>query len=109
MALATAKTCPGSDRLHVSRFARTGVLWAALVAFSSLFFCLLRWGGYLLIATDPLPTHVDAAVVLQGSTSAHIARIGGAVHLLRAGVRSEERRVGKEGRCRGAGDQYEEE
>jgi uncharacterized SAM-binding protein YcdF (DUF218 family) len=86
MALATAKTSTGSDRLHVSRFRRTGFLWAGLVAFSSILFCILRWGGYLLIATDPLPTHVDAAVVLQGSTSAHIVRIGGAVHLLRAGV-----------------------
>src|SRR5436309_13993947 len=49
------------------------------------FLCLLRWGGYLLIATDPLPNHVDAAVILQGSISSQIVRIAGAVSLLQGG------------------------
>lgn len=47
---------------------------------------LLRWGGVLLIANDPPPGHVDAAVVLQGSIAAEKARIAGAVNLLRRGV-----------------------
>jgi uncharacterized SAM-binding protein YcdF (DUF218 family) len=46
---------------------------------------LLRWGGYLLIASDPAPRHVDAAVVLQGSIVAEKARIAGAVGLLQRG------------------------
>jgi hypothetical protein len=49
-------------------------------------FCLLRWGGDLLIASDPAPAHVDAAIVLQGSIAAEKARIAGAVNLLQRGV-----------------------
>jgi hypothetical protein len=48
--------------------------------------CLLRWGGNLLIASDALPGHVDAAIVLQGSIAAEKARIAGAMELLRKGV-----------------------
>jgi hypothetical protein len=47
---------------------------------------LLVWGGNLLIATDPLPDHVEAAVVLQGSTVAEKARIAGAINLLQRGI-----------------------
>jgi hypothetical protein len=49
-------------------------------------FCLLRWGGDLLIATDPAPGHVDAAIVLQGSIAAEKVRIAGAIHWLQQGV-----------------------
>jgi uncharacterized SAM-binding protein YcdF (DUF218 family) len=48
--------------------------------------CLLRWGGDLLIASEPAPEHVDAAIVLQGSIAAEKARIAGAMDLLRRGV-----------------------
>ena len=46
----------------------------------------LRWGGYLLIANDRLPAHVDAAVVLQGSTEGVKVRVAGAIGLLQQGV-----------------------
>jgi uncharacterized SAM-binding protein YcdF (DUF218 family) len=48
--------------------------------------CLLRWGDDLLIASDPPPGHVDAAIVLQGSIAAEKARIAGAIPLLQRGV-----------------------
>jgi uncharacterized SAM-binding protein YcdF (DUF218 family) len=48
--------------------------------------CLLRWGADLLIANDPPPSHVNSAVVLQGSIAAEQARIAGAINLLRRGV-----------------------
>ena len=44
--------------------------------------CLLRWGGDLLISTDPLPARVDAAIVLQGSITGERARLAGAMSLL---------------------------
>src|SRR5208283_4399639 len=43
---------------------------------------LFRWGGYWLVANDPLPAHLDGFVILQGSISGEKARIEGAVHLL---------------------------
>ena len=60
------------------------MLWA-FVAAVAIVISLLRWGGYLLIASDPLPPHVDAAVVLQGSIAGEIARIAGAMRLLQQG------------------------
>jgi hypothetical protein len=36
--------------------------------------CFLRWGGYLPVAGDSVPEHVDAAVVLQGSVANENAR-----------------------------------
>jgi len=47
---------------------------------------LMRWGGYLTIASDPLPSHADVAVILQGSVQGEIARVAGAVRILREGV-----------------------
>lgn len=46
---------------------------------------LLLWGKDLLIASDPLPEHFDAAIVLQGSVAAEKARVAGAMGLLRSG------------------------
>jgi uncharacterized SAM-binding protein YcdF (DUF218 family) len=46
----------------------------------------LVWGDDLLIATDPMPAHVDATVVLQGSIVAYKTRIAGAMNLLQRGV-----------------------
>jgi len=58
----------------------SAIVGAALVA------TLLRWGGYLLISDDPLPLHVDGAVVLQGSVLGENARLAGAVRLLDHGT-----------------------
>ncbi|HKN31696.1 MAG TPA: YdcF family protein [Terriglobales bacterium] len=56
-------------------------LWLAAI-FVVLVLCLLHWGGYLLVAPESLPNHVDAAVVLQGSVSSEKARIAAAMALL---------------------------
>jgi uncharacterized SAM-binding protein YcdF (DUF218 family) len=58
-------------------------LFAAGVAIA---FCVLYGGGHLLIASDPQPGHVDAAIVLQGSMAAEKARIAGAINLLQRGI-----------------------
>lgn len=47
--------------------------------------CFLRWGGYLLVARNPLPDRVDAAVVLQGSMPGEKARIATAMTMLQRG------------------------
>ena len=47
---------------------------------------LLRWGGYLLISDEPLPTHLDGVVVLQGSILGEKARVAGAVRLVQQGI-----------------------
>ena len=48
--------------------------------------CLLRWGGYLLVAGGSVPEHVDAAVVLQGSVANENARTAAAMELLQRGA-----------------------
>lgn len=48
--------------------------------------CLLNWGGYLLVARDSVPEHVDAAVVLQGSVASENARTAAAMELLQRGA-----------------------
>jgi uncharacterized SAM-binding protein YcdF (DUF218 family) len=47
---------------------------------------LMRWGGYLLESTDPVPTRADGAIVLEGSIAGERARLAGAMQLLRQGV-----------------------
>jgi uncharacterized SAM-binding protein YcdF (DUF218 family) len=49
-------------------------------------FCLLHWGGELLVSVDSLPAHVDAAVVLQGSSIGERVRLAGAMRLLQQGI-----------------------
>lgn len=68
--------------------ARSRWRWALwlLLALVVILLCLLRWGGYLLIADDPLPAHVDTAVVLQGSIAGEQARVAGAMQLLQQGA-----------------------
>lgn len=67
------------------RTRRRWILWLLLLLlFGAL--SLLRWGGYLSVASDPLPARADAAVVLQGSVLGEIARVAGAAQLLRDGV-----------------------
>jgi uncharacterized SAM-binding protein YcdF (DUF218 family) len=57
-----------------------------LVGILLLLLALLHWGGYLLVASDPLPPHVDAAVVLQGSIVGEKARVAGAAEILQQGI-----------------------
>ncbi len=47
---------------------------------------LLRYGGELLVETDPLPARAQVAVVLNGSARGMRARTAGALQLLRRGV-----------------------
>jgi uncharacterized SAM-binding protein YcdF (DUF218 family) len=56
------------------------------VAVAAILLCLGWWGGNLLIASDPLPAHVDAAIVLRGSISGEMARVAGAMQLAQQGV-----------------------
>jgi hypothetical protein len=62
-----------------------GKLWLAAI-FVVLAVCFLHWGGYLLVAPDSLPNHVDAAVVLQGSAASEKARVAAAMSLLQQGT-----------------------
>jgi uncharacterized SAM-binding protein YcdF (DUF218 family) len=48
--------------------------------------CFLHWGGFLLVAGDSVPEHVDAAVVLQGSVASEKARMAAAMALMQRGV-----------------------
>lgn len=48
--------------------------------------CWLLWGADLLISSDPVPQHVDAAVVLQGSIIGERVRIAGAMNFLQRGI-----------------------
>ena len=48
--------------------------------------CVARWGGYLLVAGDSVPEHVDAAVILQGSIASENARTATAMALLQRGT-----------------------
>jgi len=59
-------------------------LWLVGI-FAVLTVCFFRWGGYLLIAGDSVPEHVDAAVVLQGSITSENARTAAAMALLQRG------------------------
>src|ERR1700727_523359 len=75
----------------------------AQMAFPPLWFRFLKWmlaaglltllvlmaaGNGLLIVTDPLPRHVDAVVVLQGSVVAEKTRIAAAMAYLQGGFAS---------------------
>lgn len=61
------------------------MLWL-LGILAVLILCLLNWGGYLLVARDSLPEHVDAALVLQGSVARENARTAAAMELLQRGA-----------------------
>lgn len=50
------------------------------------FTALLRYGGYALVQTDPLPKHADVAIVLDGGDVGLRARTAEGVHLLQQGV-----------------------
>jgi len=65
--------------------ARQRALWSLFAAII-LLISVLHWGGRLLVSGDPLPAHVDAAVVLQGSSIGERARLAGAMRLLQQGI-----------------------
>lgn len=46
---------------------------------------LLYFGGYILVAADPLPDHADVAVMLAGGINSEEARIAEAIRLLQEG------------------------
>lgn len=81
-------SAPAKPLSHLTSFrvASSRILRWLIAAVIVMVACLARWGGDLLIASDPLPEHVDAAVVLQGSIAAEKARIVGAMDLLRRGT-----------------------
>lgn len=76
-----SKNSGGRKKQGVLRF----LLWSAIAA-AVLALSLLRWGGFLLISSDPLPLRVQGAVVLQGSVLGENARVAGAVRLLQQGT-----------------------
>lgn len=61
------------------------LIWLVVI-FAVLVLSLLVWGSDLLIAVEPMPAHVDAAVVLQGSIVAEMSRLAGAMSLLQQGT-----------------------
>ncbi len=66
-----------SDALAGQALVPSRTVGGSLPPQSSLRFALMRWGSDLLIASEPAPGHVDAAIVLQGSVAAEKARIAG--------------------------------
>ena len=64
-----------------------GSYWKFCLAgiFVVLALSFLRWGGYLLVARNRLPEHVDVAVVLQGSVAGERPRIATAMTMLQRG------------------------
>jgi uncharacterized SAM-binding protein YcdF (DUF218 family) len=71
-----------NSKTNKPRFLR----WAILIVFLVFILLTLRWGGYLLVASDPIPTHVDIAVPLQGSMVGQSVRVAEAIALLQHGV-----------------------
>lgn len=61
-------------------------LFGSTLALAVMVAALLRWGGHLLISNEPLPSHLDGAVVLQGSILGEKARIAGAVLVVQRGI-----------------------
>jgi hypothetical protein len=61
------------------------MLWLVAIL-AVLVACFLRWGGFLLVAGDSVPEHVDAAVVLQGSIASENARTAAAMALMQRGT-----------------------
>ncbi|HLV87842.1 MAG TPA: ElyC/SanA/YdcF family protein [Candidatus Sulfotelmatobacter sp.] len=62
------------------------LLFLCALALAIVLAALLRWGGYLLVSDQALPSRVDGAVVLQGSILGEKARIAGAVLLVQRGA-----------------------
>jgi len=75
---------PGRRARHPHRW----IFWLATGLLAALL-AVLRWGGDLLVACDSLPAHAQGAVVLQGSIPGEMARVAGAVKLVRDGIVSQ--------------------
>jgi DUF218 domain len=60
-------------------------LWLAGI-FVVVVLCVLKWGGYVLVARNSLPGHMDASVILQGPIASEKARIAAAMVLLQQGT-----------------------
>ncbi len=74
------------ELLHTRKRIWLRALLIPLLMIAAMVLFLMRWGGELLVSSDPLPAHVDAAVILQGSMLGEIARVAGAVRLLQRGI-----------------------
>lgn len=70
---------------HASR-RRFWIPAAIIVIAAAAFILLLRFGGEILVHTDPLPPRADVAVVLDGDQAGLTARTAEAVRLLRRGT-----------------------
>ena len=81
-----ADSAPAAETAHKPRRVWLRALMIAVLAIAAALFFLLRWGGELLVSSDRLPGHVDAAVILQGSMFGEIARVAGAVRLLQQDI-----------------------
>ena len=81
-----ADPIPAAEPVHKPTRVWLCVLLIAVPASAAVILSLLRWGGELLVSSDRLPGHVDAAVVLQGSAVGEIARVAGAVRLLQQDI-----------------------
>ena len=79
---AVPETTPDRPHSRLHRWRWLGLL-AILVVLA---LCILRWGGFILVAQDQLPAHAQAAVVLQGSIVGEKARLDGALQLARDGI-----------------------
>jgi uncharacterized SAM-binding protein YcdF (DUF218 family) len=79
----TRVEAPGVTRKGVRAWR---LLAAALACAVALAAALMIWGGRLLEASDPLPAHVDAAIILEGSLLGERVRLAEAMQLLRQDV-----------------------
>jgi uncharacterized SAM-binding protein YcdF (DUF218 family) len=85
MKAAMSQTVDGTkDRRWVKRVFRR--LGSAALLVLVMVACLMRWGGYLLESSDPVPAHFDVAVVLEGSLVGERVRLAGAMQLLQKGA-----------------------
>lgn len=63
------------------------VVGSLVVILALIVFAMLRWGGYLLVHSDALPSHAGGIVVLDaGAGVSEDARITGAIHILNQGI-----------------------
>jgi len=66
---------------------RRGIwLLGALIIVAAVGAVFTNWAGFVLVASGQVSSHVDAAVVLQGSTGGEKVRVAGAMDLLRQGI-----------------------
>lgn len=84
---------PGNEQnsQHERAAGQTGRHWIRAVAIigvliAAAFIALLRFGGYALVHTDPLPKHADVALVLDGGEIGLRARTAEGVRLLQQGI-----------------------